>query len=658
MILYQDIPDFIQKRYIKWKSIRDTWLVKANEAWDYYLNNIDNTESTLTSQQAKNMEDKLGFVLTLNYLYPILDQKRAILHRNKFSSRVIGVDERFNTHAFVIDKIKHAIMYSSQCVDEIDEYLGNLIVTGHGYLEVIEEDVYNPGEFGVSIISHSPDVVIIDPNSRKRTGKDIEGYFIDKEITYEKAKELFLELIEKINVYYGLELTIDDFMTYSRGAGAVGTGKVEYVDERKLWIRKYVDRIFTTMFMVRNLETGDIERVFIENYPPEIVETIINSSTIVSQEDGMFARENIILGDKLVLSKILPVTLLPLNVTYYEWGNKPYNSYGMIHFEKGKQKALDKAVATMILNGILTNNAGWKSPIGAIPEDQKEKWALYAANPLFIKEYVPIVLQNAVLVPEREQVQSLSNFFPVLVDLLVRSIEYSTNINPIVRGNPEPKIEVFSTVQQLQNAAMERIGMSVTRINNAMEYIGNVLIQFIIANIKPNLNYTFFDENGAFNEIEIANSIMEQIKTTKFKVVAIPADAMPTQKLAMAQSLMQIAQTTPDPQERNIYVKRGFKLSGLRGFEELSEELNTIKQLNQQVVQLQEQIKRDTELMKQYENRALLAEYNAKKAELLAKLKTDSEVVATELEKDKEILLMKDEIKKMEGEKNANEPSE
>lgn len=657
MILYEDIPEFINKRYTNWKSLRDTHLTKSNQAWDYYLNNVDGTESTLSQQQAKNMEDKLGFALTLNYLYPILDQKRAILFRNKFSSRIVGVDERFNKHAFILDKMKYAMMYSSEAVEEIDEYLGNLIVTGHGHLEIIEDEAYSPGAFGISIISHTNDVVIVDPNSRKKSGKDREGYFIDKEVTYEKSKEIFLELIENINAYYGKDLTLDSF-TMPSGSGT-GMGRVESNEDKKLWVRKYTDRIFTTMYMVRDIESGDVDRVFAENYPDEAVELIINPDTIIGEEKGMYAREHIVLGDKLVLRKIKPTNYLPLHTTYYEWGGKPYNSYGMVHFEKGKQKALDKAVATMILNGILTNNAGWKAPVGSIPEDNKEKWSLFGASPLFLKEYIPILMGNQVLVPEREQVQQLSNFFPMLIEILVKSIEYSTNINPIVTGNPESKIEVFSTVQQMQNSAMERMGMTVTRINNAMEYIGNVIIQMLIANINPKENYMFFDESGQLNEVQIATEISEQIKTSRFKVIAIPADAMPTQKMAMATELMKIAQTTPDPQERNVYVKKGFKLSGLRGFEELSDELNTVKQLNGQIEQMQEQIQRDEELMKQYENRALLAEYNMKKMELLSKLETDAGVTATELAKDKDIILLQDEVKKLEEQiKEKEKPKE
>lgn len=653
MIYYEDIPEFISKRYTNWKSIRDPWLIKSNQAWDYYLNNVDGTESTLTQQQAKNMEDKLGFSLTLNYLYPVLDQKRAILSRNKFSSRIVGVDERFNTHAFILDKMKYAVMYSSDAVEEIDEYLGNLIVTGHGHIEVVEDDVYNPGAFGVSLLSHPSDTVIVDPNSRKKSGKDREAYFIDKEIVFEKGKELFTELIEDINSYYGLDLTLDSF-TRQYGS-ATGFGKVEHIEEKRLWVRKYVDRVYSTMYMIRNAETGDIDRVFAENYPQESVELVINPDTIVGEENGMYAREHLILGDKLVMRKILPTNYLPLHTTYYEWGNKPYNSFGMVHFEKGKQKALDKAVATMILNGILTNNAGWKAPKGSIPEEDAEKWSLWGTNPLFLKQYIPIVMGGQTFVPEREQVQQLSNFFPTLIELLIKSIEYSTNINPIVQGNPESKIEVFSTVQAMQNSAMERMGMTVTRINNAMEYVGNVITQMLIANIKPTENYMFFDEGGKLNEIQIATEIMEQFKTTKFKVVAVPADAMPTQKMAMATELMKIAQTTPDPQERSVYLKRGFKLSGLRGFEELEEELNTIRQLNQQIQQMQQQIERDRELIKQYENRALISEYNAKKAQLEAKLTADAQTTSKELDLEKEIALMQDEIDKLkkskEGEK-------
>ena len=60
---------------------------------------------------------------------------------------------------------------------------------------------------------------------------------------------------------------------------------------------------------------------------------------------------------------------------------------------------------------------------------------------------------------------------------------------------------------------------------------------------------------------------------------------------------------------------------------------------------MQEQLERDEELMKQYENRALLAEYNAKKAMLIASMEKDLTGMAISAEDEIEIAKLKEQLK-------------
>ena len=60
---------------------------------------------------------------------------------------------------------------------------------------------------------------------------------------------------------------------------------------------------------------------------------------------------------------------------------------------------------------------------------------------------------------------------------------------------------------------------------------------------------------------------------------------------------------------------------------------------------MQEEIERNEELIKQYENRALLAEYNARKAQLLAKMESDLNQLGTEADLTMEIEKLKEQLK-------------
>jgi len=257
----------------------------------------------------------------------------------------------------------------------------------------------------------------------------------------------------------------------------------------------------------------------------------------------------------------------------------------------------------MILNGLLTNNSGWKAPKGSIAEEDRPKWEDYANNPRVIKEYVPVVREGQVFVPEREKIEPIGQFFPYLLDLLKNGIEYSTGITPILQGDArEANVEVFSSLQQYQNAAMQRVQLSTAHINEAMIDLGQVMVENMTANIGPD-NYQFFDDKGNLNELEIAQEIANDIKSYRYLVVSIPSTAMPTQRLAMATELAKIAQSTADPLERSLYTQTAIDLTELREFDDLKEQLDVVKRTQGQLNDLQEAYDRLMETSKQMENK-------------------------------------------------------
>ena len=162
--------------------------------------------------------------------------------------------------------------------------------------------------------------------------------------------------------------------------------------------------------------------------------------------------------------------------------------------------------------------------------------------------------------PERTQIQALSNFYPELISMMSQAMEKSSGIYPFLAGDPSSaKIEVFSSLQQYQNAGMQRIFMALTDIQVAEQYLGNVLTQWVVVKILPDEPYIIYDnEENKFENLKIAQDLIRNFKMAKYKVLCIPAEAMPTQKLSMATELMKISQTTPDPVERKVYIKKAF----------------------------------------------------------------------------------------------------
>lgn len=618
MIYFEDVPHDLINKIESWKSAKNKWLDEANYSMELYLNDVDETGTTYNYNQVEKIKANTNIPVSINYLYPVVAQKMAIILASKPSHKVIALDERAKQYAYILDKVKHAIMYSSESMTENEEAIKEMLVSGISHVGIVEKDLYNLGEFEISYQHFSYNNITIDPNSRKKNNADMEGFVHEKELNEDQIKFLYDNIINSFNTYYETNHTYEELLGNSTNLRYNSLETI--INKRKALVRKYYDKVASIMYYVENPVTKDIERLFKENYFPEQVEIIFDSKYVKKEEPNFYVREMTIVGNKILEIRILPLTIFPIKTLYFEWGGKPYRSFGMVHFTKGMQEAMDKSLQLMILNGILTNNAGWIAPKGSIAEEDRSKWEQSGNDPRVIKEYVPNVIDNQVLRPEREPIGQLSNFYPTIIDIMKNGIENSTGINPMIQGDPRgAKVDVFSSLQAYQNAGMQRINMTISSINNAMETVGKILIQYILANLKPNTNYQFFNDKGKLDELKISQDIMNNIKTVNFDVLAIPAESSPTQKLNMAIEMMKIAQTTPDPTERSMFIKKAFELSDIRGFDEMSEELDEVKKLQQQLSQMQQQIERDNELIKQYENKALNAEYRAKLAEMISK---------------------------------------
>ena len=622
MIYFDEVPRELTEKIDSWQTAKADWLRKANIDMELYYNDRDGTGTTFTARQNEKIKANTNIPVSINYIYSVVAQKIAIVLASKPSHRVVALDERGKEFAHILDKIKYAIMYSSEANTENEEIIKEMLITGMSHVGIVEKDLYNQGEFEISYQHLSVNDITIDPNSRKKSNNDMEGYVYQKEFTEDRIKFIYEDLINQYNAYYNTNHTLDQLFTWQ--TTALYNSLETLTNKKKALVRKFYDKVASIMYYVKNPVTNDIERLFKENYFEEQVNLIFTQDTIINQEPNFYVRETTIVGDKVLEVKLLPLTLFPIKTIYFEFGGRPYRSYGMVHYTKGMQEAMDKALALMVLNGILMNNPSWKAPKGSITEEDRAKWEQSGNDPRVIKEYLPQVIDGHIFVPERDKVEQLSNFYPMMIEMMQRGIENSTGITPMMQGDPRgSKVDVFSSLQSYQNAGMQRINMSINTINNAMEVVGKILIQYILSNLKPNVNYPFFNDKGKYDEVKIANEMMENLKTTNYTVLAVPSEASATQKLNTATDLMKIAQTTPDPNERNIFIKKAFELSDMRGFDEMAEELNEVRKLQSQLQSMQEQIKRDEELMKQYENKALNAEYKAKLAEMLATVQND-----------------------------------
>jgi len=652
----QTIPQYILDKFTAWKTQRDKWLVKAERDEEYYYSDVEGTGTNYTQSQVANIQGNMNIPVTINYIYPQVNHKFAILAQSKPSFRLISAvdDQLLEQFSSVLEGAKYSVLYKSDADTAIKNAQLDSLKMGMGIIHVTDENYFLPGQFGIAIEHLHPSYVILDANSKKSNLSDMTGYFITKQVTFDMAKMQYQPLLDEINTYYQLNVKMQDFANSIFGSHSGMNQVVSDSEYRSVDITEYYDMVFTTKHAFEDQETGEILHVFEENFFPEQWAVMQSFLKPELEEKGIFVRKTLFLGDTMIAFTIFPDNRFPIAVSFFEFGGKPYRSYSMIHFMRGIQEAYDKIIQLMITNGILTNTAGWMFPEGSISPEDEAKWEQHLLNPMVLKKYRPVVEGNQVLTPERIQVAPLNPFYNQLLEQLKLGMEYITGVNPMLQGNPTygQKIDVFSTLQQYQSAAMQRVQLSVDEMNKVMERLGNIVLSRLIEGIKPEQLYIFLDKEQ--NEVTINGlpvQIVNALRQSKYLVQAVPSESSPTQKLSMATELFKIAQTTQSPYERNIYIQKAFELSDLKAFADMQEEIDQIRQLEQQLNQLQEQIKRDQELMKQMENKVIAAELKAKIADALAQGVDEINTKKAEAKLEIEIEKLKEQLKEEKKEK-------
>lgn len=608
MIRYERVPDSLRNKYISWKGDsqygRQPWLNRAQSAEEFYYSDVEDTGTTFTQLEYQKISEHTSLPVSVNLLHPIINQKLAILTQSKGSFRVISSDGRAKQEAYLLDKMKHAILYNSSTQLEIEAMIKDMLIAGLGHLMITPTDFYQPGQFNLSVVHLPYDEVILDINAKRRSLEDMEGFFIEKAFTLPKFMRLYGDIAQELKDEDGKPISIQSF-TNQVWIEDVLTPKQDIVTtnwnvDSKIIVREFYEKIFTTMYIVPDSTTDSVNYLFAENLDP-LEQTILSSAK--DTVNDTFIKKSIMFGDFLVWEEVLPITEYPLKTAFFEWGGKPYRSYGTAHFTSGMSVAFDKILGIMILNGILANSAGWLAPKGSIAEEDRPNWEEAGGDPTVIKEYIIKVIDGKPFIPTRDVPTKLSNFYPAVLDLLKQNIEYSTGVSAVLQGRAEDaNVDVFSSLQQYQNAAMMRIMLSTFHINEALRQIGSTLIEYMVANLKPDV-YQFLDEKGQLNEVTLAQNLVNNIKTYKYNIVAVPATAMPTQRLATATELMKVAQSSPDPAERQVLVHKAMELSDIREFDDISEKLDTVRNTQAKFNQLEEAYNRLMETSKQMENK-------------------------------------------------------
>lgn len=606
----------VTQRFNKWYSDFSEWRDRAFKAKEIINNDVyDGT--AFTKEELENIKKFTSLPISINRLYAQREQKLGILMETKPSYKIIGTNKKTLPLSHQLDKAKDSILYYSSSNDENRETITDMIDTGLGYKLIEETDESIESPFEVTSNHVSFENIIPDSQIRSRDTKDIMGFFIQKTIDVERAEMVYGDYFPKINTING-KLEIKNLVGMNFIENIEFTLPANSWTEDSVLVTEYYYKKKAKLYIVEDMQ-GQTKRVFKENLKRgEQLNYKFKDAEV--RENWYWVRE-IYIGSILIGTQYKTITHSPLIIYIFNWGGRLQKSYGIVHHVKSIYDGVNKLVQYSLIHGLQAISKSYIAPEGVLTPEQKRLWENHGTNPFVVKTYtLKRDMKGNAMIPERERVENMSNFFPWIIGYLENSGQQITGITGPLEGNPDSgKIEVFSTLQQYINSGMKRIGLDISAINSCQEREGLVTIEYILEKLKPENEYmlrSYADDEG-FEIVTFSSDVIEALRRERPAVFSIPSKYTPEQEFAMATSYMNIAGTTRDPAKQELYIEHAAKLSGMKGIGKIIKEHGIIADSNNKLNSMNELIKNQNEAMDQLEAKLITSEINRRVAEKL-----------------------------------------
>lgn len=313
-------------------------------------------------------------------------------------------------------------------------------------------------------------------------------------------------------------------------------------------------------------------------------------------------------GKSLVDSELIPhLTRVPVVHFAYITHRMVYKTYGIIHFIKDIVKAMNKYYAMHIkelqMHGL--RKVMYFEGTISDPARLEKDWSKPGAT---IKVIPNTQLQNSGMPTIVEGGQSNQAFIQ-LIDRFLALIEYITGVNSQVQGNPQDTPNTFGATQSNATFGQQRIKLFARSMEKSLEDLALITVQFMQAYSPKDKIIHYFGEDSQPEQVQL----YESSDDLQFKVRVDLGNSLATSKQMMVQLLSQISGQTQNPAVADALTQYALKLMDMPEMNKLAGDIDAIKEMQNQLQQLQSQVKQ-------------LTMTNDAQQKQIVKLKTDLEV--------------------------------
>lgn len=611
-------------RFEHYKSERSNFEKAAKESWELFHNTVDGTDTQYTQAQLNELKDNAAPDVSMNFMYPILQQQKALLTSDMPMGRVLPEGgEQDKQNAYIYEKLCNAIWRRSKANGVFDKAVKEMLVCGISALTIEPVSFYKPGMFELTIDHVSWENLFVDPDA-KETGRgfrDAEAVIVAGRIPLRKAKNIYGYApeedrgeLEPVIHDRNEEVKNPDVLLrkiYEKRYGVYMLGKA-VISEPAL--EEGGDPILVTHTVRKVYQSPpgyDLDKLM-ERWKKEINATEL---LLLDAKPGVYVHLEMILGNRIqIYSEMLPLTEYPFAFFTPDDYNSPFIP-SPASFLRAAQHAMNKFYQIVIVNALLSSNTRMIAPEGAITDKDEFLRNISAAGGLV--EYLSDETLPNGGKPEPIQPQPLSNAFYTMAFDMKSFMEYNTGIFGVTQGDPSNAPDVYSSLQSLQSHSTVRSKNMRGRIERAMSYLWKTAMEYVQYFGDRTQIVRYLDDFSLEQQVPL-EEILDDARILQYDVQTSVKTAFPTDRQEMVRVFQTALGQIGDSAFQRFGLRTMLELMDYPVTDELLKKMDINEQLSQQIAQLQEALKQAdatiAELSQEVivkEKKAMLAKFEA-----------------------------------------------
>jgi hypothetical protein len=587
--------DFENERWRHYASVRGSRLdTRAREAWELFHNNRDDSDTQYTKKQLATLEEVGAPPVSMNYMYPILSQQKAMLSVDTPMGRIVpeGGDAD-KAKAYIFDKLCGAIWRRAKAKAAYQKAVKEMLVCGISALIVEPKEFYKPGMFELTISHVAWNELFIDPTS-KDTGlcfRDAEAIYVAKRIPRRKVENI-----------YGIKVSDDRNTLFDANLPGVDD---EETDNRYTLIRDIYEKKAGFYVLARAVKDGE------EFFTRRIVTTekeveAFNQgewSLVDTVHDTFVRRRTIIADDILALEVMLPLTEYPLAIFTPDDYDSPYLR-SPAEFLREPQKAANKFYQLVLLNAALASNTRFMGPKGSFVD--KDAWERYGSAAGHTYEYkADPTLPNAGK-PEIIAPLPLNSAFYQLSSDLKYFMEYNSGTPGVLQGDSASSPETFSTVQSLQNHASARSRDMRGRVEFAITFLWKAVMDYIQYYGDREQIVRYMDDADEELTVIPLDTVLDDREIVTYDVQASIKTYYPTDRQELVKLLQSAVSQIGDPNAQRFILQETLRNMDYPVADKILKQMDVLADLSNKNADLTDQIDRLNKLVDQLSREVLI----------------------------------------------------